>query len=331
MSSGRRNIAIIGSGISGLAAASLLHTYHNITVYEKNDYVGGHSRTLQANTRDGLIAVDTGFIVFNKLNYPLLTRLFEYLQVPIAESDMSFGASIENGWLEYGTPDPGNIFAQQRNLFRPAFWRLIRDILKFNRQAGAYLSRAPSFTLGACLDDLNMGPWFRQYYLLAMGGAIWSTPLCEMLRFPACTFIRFFQNHGLLTVNDHPQWYTVRGGSREYVSRLTAPFRDRILLGRGVKSIARDGNGVVVENVSGVRLRYDDVVLACHADQALECWPMPPPMNGKYCRHSPISAIARCCTAIPASCPRAARPGQAGFIFPTAGPMTVRMFRSATG
>lgn len=265
----RKNIAVIGTGISGLGIASLLHPHHEVTLYEKNAYVGGHSRTVEAKTSEGVVPVDTGFIVFNKKNYPLLTRLFEYLDVPIVESDMSFGASVGSGWLEYGTRTVSGLLAQKTNLFRPAFWRMIFDILKFNAQAKRYIDKDPAFTLGACLDELGMGRWFRDYYLLAMGGAIWSTPVGGMLDFPACTFIRFFENHGLLTVNDHPQWYTVRGGSREYVRRLTADFQDRILTNRGVVSVRRTDSGVVVEDVSGDVRAFDEVVFACHADQAL--------------------------------------------------------------
>lgn len=264
-----KKIAIVGSGISGLAAASLLHPHCDITVYEKNDYIGGHSRTIEVQTSDGAVPVDTGFIVFNKRNYPLLTRLFAHLDVPVVESDMSFGASIQNGWLEYGTQNLANIFAQRKNLFRPAFWRMIVDIIKFNKSAGAYLERGTSVTLGDCLDELGLGDWFRRYYLLAMGGAIWSMPLADMLKFPASTFIRFFDNHGLLTVNDHPQWYTVRGGSREYVQRLIAPFKDRIHLNRGAAKVWRNASGIIVEDVHGQQTIYDDVVFACHADQAL--------------------------------------------------------------
>lgn len=265
----RKKIAIIGTGISGLSAASLLNPHHDITVFEKNDYIGGHSRTVEMNTKDGIIPVDTGFIVFNKRNYPLLTRLFDHLDVPYVKSDMSFGASIENGWLEYGTQNILNIFAQKKNLLRPAFWSMIADILKFNKSAGSYLSKSPHFTLGECLDELKMRHWFKQYFLLAMGGAIWSTPLEEMLKFPACTFVRFFENHGLLTVSDHPQWYTVKGGSREYVQRLTEPFKDKIHLNRGAGKVWREGNGVTVEDIHGRKEIFDDVVFACHADQAL--------------------------------------------------------------
>lgn len=265
----RKKIAIIGTGISGLGAASLLHPHHDITVYEKNDYIGGHSRTIEVKIKEAIVPVDTGFIVFNKRNYPLLTRLFEYLQVPITASDMSFGASIDNGWLEYGTQEFSNILAQKRNFLRPAFWGMVADILRFNRTAGSYLLSDPSFTLGNCLDELRMRPWFRQYFLLAMGGAIWSMPLAEMLKFPASTFIRFFENHGLLTINDHPQWYTVRGGSREYVRRIIEPFKERIHLNRGAVKVRRDVNGVIVEDVRGETHIFDDVVFACHADQAL--------------------------------------------------------------
>ncbi len=264
-----RKIAVIGTGISGLGAAWLLHSHHAITVYEKNDYIGGHSRTVEVNTKAGIIPVDTGFIVFNKRNYPLLTRLFDHLKVPYVESDMSFGASIGNGRLEYSTQSLGSLFAQKSNLLRPAFWGMVGDIMKFNKSAEAYLAKDPNFTLGDCLDELGMRPWFRHYFLLAMGGAIWSTPQEEMLKFPASSFVRFFENHGLLTVNDHPQWYTVCGGSREYVRRLTAPYTELIHANRGVAKVWRSGSSVIVEDVRGEQTSYDDVVFACHADQAL--------------------------------------------------------------
>ncbi len=264
-----RHIAIIGSGISGMAAAYMLDSIASITVYEANGYIGGHSRTVDIATPGGDVSVDTGFIVFNHRNYPLLTSLFSHLEVPIQKSDMSFGVSIQEGWLEYGTQHLHNIFAQKYNMLRPPFWRMIADILRFNRQAHHYLERDPSLTLAQCLDELRMGRWFREYFLMAMGGAIWSTPLQQMLDFPASTFIRFFDNHGLLTVNDQPQWYTVQGGSKAYVERLTASYRDRILLHCGVKRVVRGAEGVTVHDVQGGAKRYDEVVFACHADQAL--------------------------------------------------------------
>lgn len=277
----RKKIAIIGTGISGLGAASLLYPYHDITVYEKNNYIGGHSRTFEVETLNGIIPVDTGFIVFNKHNYPLLTRLFEYLKVPIIESNMSFGASIDNGWLEYSTQSLDSFFAQKKNFFRPAFWGMIIDILKFNAKAKIYLSKDPHFTLGDCLNDLKMGNWFQQYFLLAMGGAIWSSPLQEILKFPACTFIRFFDNHGLLTTHNQPQWYTVEGGSQEYVSRLSTPFKDSIHLNRGVRKVRRKEGKVTVEDVHGHTQSYDEVVFACHADQTLSMIADPSPIETK--------------------------------------------------
>lgn len=265
----RKNIAIIGTGISGLGSAYLLHPHHHITVYEKNDYIGGHSRTIEVQTADGAIPVDTGFIVFNYRNYPLLTRLFAHLDVPVVKSDMSFGVSIGGGWMEYGTQQLRYVFAQKRNLLRPAFWRMLADIMRFNAQAKTYLASDPAITLGECLHKLGVGRWFRDYYILAMGGAIWSAPLAEMLRFPASTFIRFFDNHGLLTVNDQPQWYTVSGGSREYVHRLSAAFADKVRLNTGVVSVVREQDSVRVIDTHGGEQLYDEVVFACHADQAL--------------------------------------------------------------
>jgi uncharacterized protein len=269
MSGTHKKIAIIGTGISGLGAAYLLNPYHHITVYEKNGYVGGHSRTVEVKTEDGVVPVDTGFIVFNYRNYPLLTGLFAHLNVPVSKSDMSFGVSINNGWMEYGTRRLTSVFSQKRNLLRADFWRMVFDILRFNKQATSYLERDPGITLGQCLEQLGVGGWFREYYLLAMGGAIWSTPLREMHQFPASTFIRFFENHGLLSVSDQPQWYTVTGGSREYVTRLSAHFQSRIRTDCGVQKVRREAQGVRVIDSRGNEATYDEVVFACHADQAL--------------------------------------------------------------
>jgi predicted NAD/FAD-binding protein len=264
-----KKIAIIGTGISGLGAASILHPHYDITLYEKNDYIGGHSRTVTVKTEEGIVPVDTGFIVFNKRNYPLLTRLFDFFGVPIVKSRMSFGASINGGFLEYGTEKISHMFARKKNWVRPEFWRMIFDILKFNKMARGYISYDPSFTLGDCLNEIGTGKWFRNYFLLPMGSAIWSMPFDKMLQFPASTFIRFFDNHGLLTVRDQPQWYTVQGGSCEYIRRITNPFKDRIHLRRGVQKVWRTGEGVMVEDVHGHQTLYNDVVFACHADQAL--------------------------------------------------------------
>lgn len=264
-----QKIAIIGSGISGLGAAYLLNDANDITVFEKNHYPGGHSRTVEVKTSEGVVPVDTGFIVFNYRNYPLLTGLFKHLEVPVAKSDMSFGVSIKNGWLEYGTQNVSNIIAQKRNLLRLPFWRMMRDVFRFNKQAKAYLERHDDVSLGQCLDELNLGRWFREYYILAMGGAIWSMPLKQMLDFPAKTFIRFFDNHGLLSVNDQPQWYTVEGGSREYVRRISAPFKDKIKLNCGVKRVTRSDVAVHLTDEKDTEHTFDQVIFACHSDQAM--------------------------------------------------------------
>lgn len=261
------NIAIIGSGIAGLGAAYLLKNHHLVTLYEKNDYIGGHSRTVTIDMDQQSIPVDTGFIVFNYRNYPHLTGLFEQLNVPIAKSDMSFGVSIQQGWLEYGTRRLYDLIAQKSNLLRIDFYRMIRDIMHFNHHAKQFLDR--DVTLGQCLKELGLGQWFRDYYLLAMGASIWSMPKQAMLDFPAASFIRFFDNHGLLTVSDQPQWYTVQGGSREYVQRLTQSFREAIHLNRGVERVKRLENGVEITDQQGKTQCYDQVIFACHSDQIL--------------------------------------------------------------
>ncbi len=262
-------IAIIGSGISGLGAAYLLNEAgHDITVYEKNHYIGGHSRTMEVAMGGKNIPVDTGFIVFNYRNYPELTSMFKHLSVAVEKSDMSFGASIKNGWFEYGTQKPSAIFTQKRNIFRPQFWKMMRDIFKFNANAKKYIDS--NITLGECLAELKLGDWFKNYYLLAMGGAIWSTPTNGMLDFPVRSFIRFFDNHGLITINDQPQWYTVTGGSREYVKKLTASFKDKILLNCGAQKVIRENNKVKVIDSKGNEGEFDQVVFACHSDQAMK-------------------------------------------------------------
>jgi len=262
-------IAVIGSGISGLASAYLLDEAGNeVIIYEKNDYIGGHSRTVDARIDGESIPVDTGFIVFNYKNYPHLSALFQHLGVEVEKSNMSFGVNIANSWLEYGTQNLTDIFAQKRNLFKPKFWKMVKDILHFNKNAKKYIDS--NLTLGECLDELKMGEWFRHYYLLAMGGSIWSTPTEGMLNFPASTFIRFFDNHGLLSVSDQPQWYTVKGGSKEYVKKLTKGFKDKIRLNCGVRSVARKNGTILVEDEKGNKESFEQVIFACHSDQAVD-------------------------------------------------------------
>ena len=261
-------IAIIGSGISGMGAAYLLNAAgHDIIVYEKNNYIGGHSRTIMVDMGGKKTPVDTGFIVFNDWNYPNLMGLFAELDVAYEESDMSFGVSIDNGWLEYGS---SNMFAQRKNIIRPGFLGMITDILRFNKKALELAEHKPHITLDECINELRMGQWFRKYYILAMGAAIWSCPIETIMKFPARTFLTFFKNHGLLSVNNRPQWYTVSGGSREYVSKLTAPFKDKIKLETAVVSIKPENGKLSVTDKTGTSDIFDHIILASHADESLK-------------------------------------------------------------
>jgi predicted NAD/FAD-binding protein len=262
-------IAIVGTGISGLGAAYLLSRLHEVTVYEKAPRIGGHARTLTVDYDGTPIAVDTGFIVFNEKNYPHLSAMFRHLGVATHKSDMSFAASIRNGWLEWGAKDLNAVLGQRRNLLRPKFALLVRDVFKFNTQAQAAVARDPSQTLEQLIVSLGLGDWFRRFYLLPMAAAIWSCPPREMLRFPAETLIRFMANHHLLSASGQPQWYTVTGGSQEYVERLTHSFADRIRTNCGAARVTRDAHGVQVVDTQGGRQAFDHVVFASHGDDTL--------------------------------------------------------------
>jgi predicted NAD/FAD-binding protein len=262
-------IAIVGTGISGLGAAWLLNPDHEITVYEKAPRVGGHSRTVTVDYDGTAIPVDTGFIVFNRPNYPNLTSLFAYLGVTVHDSDMTFSASIDDGWLEWGARNLDAVYGQRRNLLRPRFALLVRDVMRFNAGAEAAVARHPHFTMDQLITHMGLGDWFRRFYILPMAGAIWSCPLREMLAFPARTLVQFFVNHHLLSARGQPQWYTVTGGAQEYVSRLTAPFTHRILINCGAAAITRRDCKVQIRDTHGETKIYDEVVLACHGDEAL--------------------------------------------------------------
>jgi predicted NAD/FAD-binding protein len=262
-------IAIIGTGISGLGAAYLLNPKHEITVYEKSSRVGGHTRTLTVDYDGTNIAVDTGFIVFNEANYPELTAMFRHLNVPVQKSDMTFAASIREGWLEWGARNTNAIFGQRRNLLRPKFGLLIRDVLRFNSAAQDIVETHPELTVDGLIARLRLGDWFRRFYLLPMSSAIWSCPPCEMMRFPARTLIRFMANHHLLSASGQHQWYTVQGGAQSYVARLTRSFAPRIRTDCAVIEVKRDNDRVSVRDRSGACETYDHVVFASHGDETL--------------------------------------------------------------
>ena len=264
-----RRVAIIGAGVSGLAAAYLLSPDRRVTLFEAAPRLGGHARTVLAG-RNGETPVDTGFIVFNHATYPHLTAMFRDLDVPVKTSDMSFGVSVNDGAIEYAIRDFPALVAQTRNLARPHFWRMLNDILRFNRRALAAADN-PDLTLNELLDGLGMGSWFRRYYLLPMAGAIWSSTPEQIGAFPARSLIQFFHNHALLTPHNH-QWYTVEGGSVTYVHRIAAAIRKAgadIRTSAAVQSVRRTPFGVVVKCAGAEPETFDQVVFACHSDQAL--------------------------------------------------------------
>lgn len=263
-----RRIAVVGSGIAGMSCAWLLSQGHDVTLFEADDRIGGHSHTQIAPTNDGGVAVDTGFIVFNPQTYPNLCALFENLGVATLDTEMTFAVSLDGGRLEYSGTDLGGIFAQKRNLVSPRYWSMLKDLSKFYRRAPKDLSTLGDETLGAYLDRLGCGTPFREDHLYPMAAAIWSSDVGDIPNFPAASFIRFCENHGLLKFSDRPTWRTVKGGSREYVAKITAPYADAIRRNCPVRSIHRDERGVTLTLDRGEE-RFDDVVIATHADQAL--------------------------------------------------------------
>lgn len=266
----RKKIAIVGGGISGLSAAYYLSAHHDITLFEAAPRLGGHARTVIAG-KNGNQPVDTGFIVFNYATYPFLTQLFRDLGVPVMKSEMSFGASIDNGQLEYGLNSLRAIVAQKRNLLRPQYYKMIADIVRFGKRAEA-AATDDNKTVGELVDELGLGRWFRDKYLMPMCGAIWSTPTGDVDGFPAKSLVQFFRNHALLAGQKEHQWWTVKGGSIEYVRRL-----EQALVARGVdirksspiSAVQRNSFGVSVHTSDTTETRYDEIILACHSDQAL--------------------------------------------------------------
>jgi len=266
----RKRIAVIGAGISGMGAAYHLAPDHQVVLFEACPRLGGHARTRLAGPK-GDQPVDTGFIVFNYGNYPHLAALFAELDVPVVKSDMSFGASVAQGRVEYGLRSLGALLAQKRNLARPGFLRMCRDVMHFNRHA-VRTAQDPQMTVGGLIAQLGLGPWFRDYYLLPLSGAIWSTPVERILDFPAHAMIRFFQNHALLGVTGQHQWWTVDGGSANYVGRLGRAMVARgvdVRLGAPVAGVRRTLQGVEVRARGAEWQHFDEVVFATHSDDTL--------------------------------------------------------------
>lgn len=263
-------VAIIGTGIAGNVAAYHLAKEHDITVYEANDYIGGHTHTHDIAHDDRHFAIDTGFIVFNYRTYPEFTRLLHELDVPVQPSNMSFSVKCDKTGLEYNGTTLNSLFAQRSNLLRPSFYRMIQDILRFNREAPRLLDEQDeNLSLGEYLARGGYRKEFIDHYILPMGAAIWSSTPGMMQQFPAYYFIRFFHNHGMLSVNDRPIWHVIKNGSREYVDRLISPYRDRIRLNSPITSIRRYPGHVEVTSAGQPPETFDYVFIATHSDQAL--------------------------------------------------------------
>ena len=265
-----KNIAIVGTGISGLTCGHLLSESHQVTVFEANDYIGGHTATVDIEHQGQTYAIDTGFIVFNDRTYPRFERLLKRLKVTTLPTEMSFSVHNALTGLEYNGNNLGSLFAQKRNLLNPRFWAFLREILRFNKGCKALYQQDiyPDGNLGDYLDSENFSSFFAEHYILPMGAAIWSSSIEDMRSFSLKFFIRFFEHHGLLNVSDRPQWYVLKGGSRSYIPDLIAPFKDNIRLNSPVTAIERHDNGVKLQ-VNGQWLEFDEVILACHSDQAL--------------------------------------------------------------
>jgi len=264
-------IAIIGTGIAGMSAAWLLNEHSDITVFEQNDYVGGHTNTVNVNENGRNIPIDTGFIVFNRQNYPNLLKLFSKIGVDYKKTSMSFSVQHMPDKLEYNGSGLDGIFGQRRNLFRPKHYKMLADVVRFNKECLTVLDEPQyaGYTIGDYTRENKFGNDFLEKYLLPMNSAIWSTPPEKSLDFPVVTLVRFFKNHGLLGVNSHFHWYTVENGSQAYREKLIAPFKNKIRTNAAVTEVEQVSGKVNVRIANGSQFRFDKVVIAGHGDQAL--------------------------------------------------------------
>ncbi|MCA9128220.1 MAG: FAD-dependent oxidoreductase [Planctomycetales bacterium] len=262
-------VAIIGSGISGLVCARLLSANHQVTLFESDSKLGGHVNTIDVPEDDRVLHIDTGFIVYNERTYPNFTRILNDLQVSTHPTAMSFSVNCDRTGLQYNGTSLNGLFAQRRNLLRPSFWWMIRDILRFNRQGADDVDTvAETMTVGEYLSERGYSPQFANQYLLPMGAAIWSCPRNQFAQFPIKFILQFYLNHGLLSLRDRPTWRVVDGGSRSYVEKLSAPFLRRVRLNCPVNCVTRNEDLVQVRYLGGEDY-FDEVVFACHSDQAL--------------------------------------------------------------
>ena len=277
----RQRIAIIGTGIAGLGCAHFLYRRHDLALFEQNDYAGGHTNTVTVQEEGHELPVDTGFMVFNHVTYPHLTRLFRTLEVPTQRTDMSFSVRHDSTGIEYNGRNLKTLFGQRRNLARPRFWKFILKIHRFNQETIAALEdpRYATMTLEEYAHARGYGQDFLDLYVIPMGSAVWSTPPELMLKFPAITLMRFWYNHGFLGMKDRHPWWTVTNGAKSYVEKLTAPFRDRIHLNRAAARVERTLEGAKVHLNDGTAETFDKVIMAAHADQSLRLLADPTPLE----------------------------------------------------
>ncbi|MCB1157054.1 MAG: FAD-dependent oxidoreductase [Leptospiraceae bacterium] len=268
----KERLAIVGTGIAGLASAHFLQKEYDISCFEKEDYIGGHSNTVDIE-EDGInIPVDTGFIVYNEVTYPGLTALFRDLGVETKNSSMSFSVQHLQSNIEFCGSGLNGLFAQRKNLLNPRFWRLLFNINQFNKKAPSFLQEESSYNISIkeYIQREDYHPDLLEYYLIPMSSAVWSTPKELIYEFPAFTLIRFFYNHGFLGLNTQHQWKTVTGGSREYVKKLIHPFKEKIFCNKAVQEVVKTEHNVTLLFADGKQETFDKVILACHANTALK-------------------------------------------------------------
>lgn len=274
-------LAIIGTGIAGMGCGHLLQNDYDITLFEKNGYAGGHTNTITVNENGAAVHMDTGFMVFNFETYPNLVRMFEEIKAPIKKTDMSFSVQHRPSGLEYCGSDINGLFAQRRNIFNPKYIRMLMQIASFNKISIKILDdpHYENYSLGQYIREFHFGEEMLWKYLVPMSSAVWSTPMDKMLDFPAVTLIRFFKNHGFLGLNTQHQWFTLHNGSQSYRELLIRPFRDRIALNNAAIKISRQEGKATVHLRDGSRQQFDKVILACHANEALQLLERPTDME----------------------------------------------------
>jgi predicted NAD/FAD-binding protein len=284
-------IAVIGSGISGMAAAYYLSRKHDVWLFEREPRLGGHTHTIEVETSRGPLPVDTGFIVHNDRTYPNLIRLFAELGMETQPSDMSFSVSCPKTGFEFSSRGANGFFAQRSNLLRTGHYQLFFEILRFNREAPRLLDgpEGLSFTLRDFLDTRRFTHHFRERYLYPMASAVWSTSLERMGDFPAATLVRFFHNHGMLGVRTHPQWKAIRGGSHRYIDPLTRPYRERVVAGADIRAVRRSEAGVELEFASRPAMNFDEVVFACNGPRTLALLESPTPAEREILHNFRVS------------------------------------------